>query len=472
MALGKRAGVGQAMWVATADLPQSPGHAFYEQLNLILEAAGFDRYVEERCAPYYAAGIGRPGIAPGIFFRMMLVGYFENLESQREIVWRCADSLSLRAFLGLGVIEPVPDQSSLTRIRQRLPQVVYEEVFEWLLSLLREQGLLDGQSVGVDSTTLEANAAMRTIVRRDTGDDWRGYVRGLAEEEGVEVETEEELRRYDRQREGKRVSNAEWVSPVDPDSRITKMKDGTTHLGYKAEHVVDLDTEVLLGVQVYPGDQSDSRTLLSSMAGAQEHLVESGGGEVIEKVVGDKGYFSVANVLGLTELEVCGYLKEPFRPQGYRWRNKPEGAQAAVYENRRRGRGAHGRGLQRRRSAVVERSFAHVCETGGGRRTWLRGLVNVNKRYLLEAVGYNLSVLMRKLLGYGKPRAWAAQAAAALFSAILVLWCTIARLRATGTARFGILKSGWHSLWKSTLDRFQNLVAPLKLRIAGFSTGS
>src|SRR6516162_3843472 len=246
MAMGRRLAQRQAdLFIATGDLPQSPGHCFYEKLNHLLDEAHFDRYVEDLCQPYYADGLGRDSIPPGVYFRMLLVGYFEALDSQRGIAWRCADSLSLRGFLGILWDESTPDHSSLTKIRQRLPLEVHQQVFVFALKVAQDKKLLRGKTVAVDSTTLEADAAMRGIVRKDTGEDWKEYLKRLLAEQGVDNPTDEEIRRFDKGRT-KKVSNQEWGSPTDPDSRIARMKDGTTHLAYKAEHAVDLDSEFVL----------------------------------------------------------------------------------------------------------------------------------------------------------------------------------------------------------------------------------
>jgi transposase len=178
---------------------------------------------------------------------MILVGYFEGLGSQRGIAWRCSDSRSLAEFLGIPITETTPDHSSLTRTHQRLPLAIHQHVFVFVLSIAAEKKLLAGKTVAVDSTTLEANAAMKSIVRKDSGEDWQAYLERLAKEAGIEHPTAEDLRRFDKKRADKKVSNQEWESPTDPDSRITKMKDGTTHLAYKAEHVVDVKTDLTVG---------------------------------------------------------------------------------------------------------------------------------------------------------------------------------------------------------------------------------
>src|SRR5271165_1053900 len=288
--LGRRLPPPTDLVVALKDLPPPPANPFYTRLNSLLDEAGFEPFVEDLCRPYYAEGFGRPGVPPGVYFRMLLFGYFEGLGAQRAIAWRCADSRSAHAFLGLAQHQAPPDHSSLTKIRQRLPHSVHEQVFVFVLKLAEDKGLLPGKTVAVDSTLLEANAALKTIVRRDSGDDWKGYLRKLAAEAGMDNPTDEDLRRFDRQRKDKKVSNEEWVSPTDPDSRIAKMKDGTTHLAYKAEHVVDLKTDLVVAAEVYPADQTDSATVLPSVVTAQLNLLRAAQETVLEEVVTDKGY--------------------------------------------------------------------------------------------------------------------------------------------------------------------------------------
>jgi transposase len=410
MALGKRkTEQQQALFVPADCLPRSPGHVFYKRLNELLAEAGFDPWVEEVCATFYADRKGREGIPPGTYFRMLLVGYFEGISSQRGIAWRCSDSLSIRKFLGIPVNKESPDHSSLSVIRERLSLEVHSRIFNWILQLAKDKKLLKGKTVAVDSTTLEANAAMKSIVRRESGEDWKEYVTRLMQEEGVveagTTPSDEEIRRYDKQRKNKTVSNDEWVSPTDPDSRIARMKDGTTHLAYKAEHVVDLDTGVLLAAEVYHADQSDPQTLEDSLHQAQINQESAGSEEEIRDVAADKGYHSAKTIGTLDEHTTYRtYIPEPHRKDKRRWTDKPAGQRAAVYANRRRVRGERGKRLQRLRSEFVERSFAHVCETGGARRTWLQGIEKVRKRYLLAAAAHNLGCLMRVLFQMGTPR--------------------------------------------------------------------
>jgi len=404
MALGKRGQVQQEVWVASNTLPKSPGHPFYRKLNQLLAGAEFDRWVERLCAPYYADNVGRRSIPPGVYFRMILIGYFEGIASQRGIAWRCSDSRSLQEFLGVPLNEETPDHSSMSRIHARLPLQVHVEVFRFVLKVGAEKKLLDGETVGVDSTTLEANAAMKSIERRESGEDWMSYLKWLAEESGIENPTEEEARRFDKGRKEKKVSNDDWVSPSDPDARITKMKDGTTHLAYKAEHVVDLKTDLVLAATVHPGDAPDAETLVDSVMEAQLNIRESGSEAEIRDVAADKAYHKASTLELANDLALRTYIPESKRPDGRRWTDKPPSYQQVVYGNRRRTKGARGKRLQRSRSEFLERSFAHVCETGGARRCWLRGLERVTKRYLIQVAARNLGLMMCILFGMGTPR--------------------------------------------------------------------
>jgi IS5 family transposase len=410
MAMGKRKSRQESLFVAADQLPQSPGHPFYQRLNALLAEAGFDRWVEQRCREYYEQDEprGRKSIPPGVYFRMLFVGYFEGLDSQRGIAWRCADSLALRQFLGVPLGEGTPDHSTLTNTRKRLPPEVFAEVFQFVLSIAADKKLLSGKTAGADSTTLEANAAMKSIVRKDTGEDWKEYVTRLMREEGViEPErepTDEEIRRYDQKRKDKKVSNAEWESSTDADARITKMKDGRTHLAYKAEHVVDLRSDLVLAAEICPADHADTATLADSLVVAQINLREAGSDATIEEVAADKGYHAADTIEMCDFLEVRSYIPEPRRRHPSRWADKPDEHRRAVVNNCRRVKRDKSKKLQRRRSEVVERTFAHICDTGGARRSWLRGLVDVGKRYLMAAAAHNLGRLMRLLSGIGKPK--------------------------------------------------------------------
>lgn len=419
----------QDFWVTVADLPRSEGHVFYRKLNELLREADFDEFVERLCRPCYHATQGRPGIPPGVYFRMLLVGYFEGIGSQRGIAWRCADSLSLREFLGVPLTAETPDHSSLTRVRDRLPLEVHTAVFQFVLEVADTKGLLKGKTIAVDATTLEANAAMKSIVRRDTGEDWKAYLRRLMQEAGLiqegEEPTAEELARFDRNRHDKKVSNQEWQSDTDPDSRIAKMKDGRTHLAYKAEHAVDLESGLLLAAAVYHADAADAETIGPTVSTAQDNLVAAESQTDIEEAVADKGYHKNETLADLEFTEgLRTYVAEPKQNHRRNWKDKPDEQRQAVRNNRRRIRGSRGRALQRQRSEKVERSFAHVCGTGGSRRTWLRGLDKVRKRYLMAAMAYNLGTVMRRLFGIGTARSLQAQGGLAAAVSFTLLTAT------------------------------------------------
>ena len=411
MAIGQRKVEHQEeLFVMAEDLPKSDGHAFYVKLNGILAEGGFDRWVEELCSPYYSNGKGRPSIPPGVYFRMLLVGYFEGIGSQRGIAWRCADSLSLRAFLGVRLTEQTPDHSSLTVIRDRLPQSVHEAVFRWILKLAAEKKLLNGKTVAVDSTTMEANAAMKSIVRRETGENWKAYVIGLMKKQGViaaDAEpTMDEVQRFDRARQDKKVSNEDWKSPTDADAKIARMKDGTTHLAYKAENVVDTQSGLIVAGEIYAADKSDTATLEDSVHAAQTNLTEAEIDAKITEVVADKGYHSTDLMDKLAQrTQYRTYIAEPKTSTGKRnWKGVSPQARKAIQSNRKRLKRKKGKELQRHRSETVERSFAHVMETGGSRRSWLRGEEKVRKRYAIATAAYNIGVLMRSLFGIGTAR--------------------------------------------------------------------
>jgi transposase len=406
------------IWIAHTELASAPGHPFYQRLNELLEAEGFDEFVEGRCAKFYAAKYGRPSLTPGIYFRSLLIGYFEGIDSERGIAWRLADSLALRRFVGIGLDEETPDHSTISRTRRLIDLDTHREVFGWVLGLLADRGLVKGQRIAVDATTLEANAAMRSIVRRETGESYEEFLCGLAQASGIETPTREELARLDRKRK-KRMSNQEWKSPADGDARIAKMKDGRTHLAHKAEHAVDLDTGAVVAVTLQGADQGDTTTLAETLSEAGMAVAELVGREAelrpdekpevnvngIEELVADKGYHSGAVVERVKSYAVRSYLPEKQQTGRRNWQGK-RAEQQAVYHNRRRVRGRYGKSLLRRRGELVERSFAHCYDTGGMRRTHLRGRENIHKRQLIHVGAFNLSLILRRLLGAGTPREW------------------------------------------------------------------
>jgi len=406
------------MWIPATRIAASPGHPFYERLNRLFAREGFDRFVEAQCAKFYHESLGRPSIPPGVYVRMLLIGYFEGLDSEREIAWRCADSLGLRAFLGYRLTQTTPDHSSLTRIRQRIDAETHQAVFTWVLKVVGKHGLLRGQTIGIDATTLEANAALKSIVRRDTGESYEAFLTGLAKASGVETPTKADLAKLDRKRK-KKASNKDWQNPHDPDAKITKMKDSRTHLAHKAEHAVDLDTGAIVAVTVQPADAGDTTTVYNTVAEAGEQLREVADDEAagaalaggfFKEVVADKGYHSNETVRDFAEMETRTYISEPDRGRR-RWAGKSD-EQAAVYANRRRIRGERGKALLRKRGELLERPFAHCYDTGGMRRTHLRGHPNILKRLLIHVAGFNLALVMRSVLGVGTPRGLADLSAA------------------------------------------------------------
>lgn len=390
------------LWIASGQVAAAPGNPFYNRLNSILIQKGFDSFAEGLCEKFYADGKGRPGIEPGVYFRMLLIGYMEGIDSERGIAWRCADSLGLREFLGFTLTEATPDHSSLSVIRRRLDLATHGDVFKWVLKVLTEEGLIKGKTIGVDATTLEANAAMRSIVRRDTGEGYQEFLTRLAKTSGIEDPQREDLAKLDRNRP-KKGSNEDWEHPHDPEARITKMKDGRTHLAHKAEHAVDMETGAVVAVTMQGADKGDTKTLMNTLAQVAENLGDLPlKKQPLQEVVTDKGYHSNEIACVLAELNVRTYLSEPDRGRR-NWHGK-DAEQLAVYANRRRIQGERGKRLLRRRGELVERPFAHCYETGGMRRTYLRGQENILKRVLVHVAACNLGLLMRRNFGFGTPR--------------------------------------------------------------------
>lgn len=403
----------EPLWIPSAALAQPAGHPFYCRLNQVLDECRFDAYVEGVCAKFYAEKLGRPGLVPGVYFRSLLVGYFEGIDSERGIAWRAADSLAIRGFLRIPLDESTPDHTTISRTRRLIDLETHQQVFSWVLQVIAEKGLLKGKTIGIDATTLEANAALRSIVRRDTGEAYQDFLTRLAKESGIETPTREQLAKLDRKRP-KKGCNAEWQHPHDPDARITKMKDGRTHLAHKAEHAVDLDTGAVVAVTIRPADEGDPTSMTETLAQAGEHIAEVACevnseelGEAVDSdgpanVVADKGYHSNRALVGMQQVGVRSYVSEPDRGRR-RWGGRAE-AQNAVYGNRRRIRGEHGKALLRKRGEFLERSFAHAYDTGGMRRLHLRGRENISKRVLIHIGAFNLGLVMRKLFGAGTPR--------------------------------------------------------------------
>jgi len=430
--LGKRRQKQASFWVETSQLQARGQHPFYSRLNEILDRAKFDSYAERICRKYYATTMGRPSIAPGVYFRCFLMGYFEGIDSERGIAYRVSDSLSLREFLGLSWEEQTPDHSTLSKTRRLMNLGTHEAVFRWVLKRLAAEGLLSGKNLGVDATTLEANAALKSIVRRDNGASYDEHVTELMKAEGQEEPTPAQRQRFDRKRK-KSLSNRDWVNPHDREARITKMKDGRTHLAYKAEHAVDLETGAVVALTVQPGDRGDTASMPATLAEAGCAVTEMAGqaarvdavgavetvSEVgVERVVADKGYHSKQALQDLAEVGVRTVIAEPERKR-QKWSGQ-SAAQAAVYTNRRRLDTKAAKALLRRRGELIERSFAHMYDTGGMRRVHLRGKNNIAKRALIHAAAFNLSLILRQMLGVGTARQ-----AADLFAALCFAFLTL-----------------------------------------------
>jgi transposase len=386
-----------SFWIATRDLPSTPAHTFYQRLNRALDEASFGDAVRAQCQPFYEADAsrgGRPGIDPAVYFKMLMVGFFENLSSERAIAARCADSLAIRDFLHYALTEETPDHSTLSVIRQRLSAEVYEAVFALFLRALKKHKLLQGKNLGIDASVLEANASLRSLQSRLTGETYVAYVKKLAAAAGVDPTDAAAVRRFDRKRPGRKTSNDEWQNPNDPDAKVSRTKRGATRMIYKPEHVVDLDTGAIVDVDVRPGDENDSAGLAERLLAAKQRLKgalgEEATPEVLQTLTADKGYFKVEELTRLQEVGIETVISD--RIDNRNLDKLDEMARAAV------------KALLRRRGELVERGFQHVLDCGGARRTTLRRTENIRKRYLIQAVCANLSLLMRHLIGLGTPK--------------------------------------------------------------------
>ena len=408
MAIGRMPGARQEELFIAASAVRALDNPFYAALDKLLRESGFDEFAEETCREFYAERMGRPGLPPGVYFRMLMAGYLEGIGSERGIAWRCRDSISLREFLGYGLAKTPPEHSTLSKTRKRLSLEAHGAVFGWVLERLRESGLLRGKTVGVDSTTLEANAAMRAIVRRDDGTEYDAWLEQLARASGIETPTRQDLAKLDRKRP-KKGSNKDWKHPHDPEARITKMKDGRTRLAHKLEVGVDMETGAVAGVTVQTMDGGDTASLPVTLDETERQLAKVGAEP--KEVVGDKGYHSNATMTGVKDRGLRSYVSEPNRGRR-KWKGKRD-AQKAVYGNRRRIRGNRGKRRLRRRGEKLERTFAHLLVSGGLRRVHVRGQKEIRKRLLVHTAAFNLGLMMRARFGFGTPRGLQGLAAAA-----------------------------------------------------------
>ena len=393
-------------WIAAAQVTKPAKSIFYAKLEETLESFGFAAKVRALCVPAYkTSGAGRPGIDPVVYLKMMMVGFFENLPSERAIAARCDDSIAIRHFLHYDLTEATPDHSSLSIIRQRLGGPVYEQVFTLVLSALSEHGLLRGKNLGIDSSVLEANASLRGLVNRNTGEAYWDYVKRLAGESGIDPQDSAAVRKFDRQRP-KKMSNQEWENPHDPDAKIGPKKDGATDMIYKPETVVDLDSGAIVGAEILPGHQADHQEASTHILEAQLTINAARGEEpallTVETATADKGYFQVSQLQALQHEQIKTVICDPLSNR--RVDKLDESERQAVKAAKRSAQSQYGQKLLRRRGMHLERAFAHILDCGGMRRATLRGRQNLNKRFKLAAAFYNLSQLMRNLFGIGTPK--------------------------------------------------------------------
>ncbi|MEO6325202.1 MAG: transposase, partial [Thermoanaerobaculia bacterium] len=395
------------MWIAADEIVRGEGHVFYRALNNLFKRHDFDSFAEGvvEKSRVFSNGVGRPSVAPGIYFRMTLVGYFEGLSSERGIAWRCADSMSLREFLGYEMTKEMPDHSTLSRWRRKLPLSVHRAVFEWIVRLARQEGILKGRKIAIDSTTLEANAAMKTIVRKADGATYQQYLKKLAQAEGIENPKAQDLQRMDRKRKTKKVSNRTWKSESDGDARIARMNAGNTRMAYKVENAIDIESRITVAAEVHLADQGDTATIHKTLLAADETTMKAGVEGGIKTVIADRGYHSDAVLLNMHAKGYRGYVAEPKRGtrnwQKQRRRDGDEAVaarQQAFYANRRRGQSKAGKQLQKKRAEFPERAFAHLKRTGGLARVFVRGRREVGKKLQSYMGAANVSVRLTPYL--------------------------------------------------------------------------
>jgi transposase len=425
----------EQFWVDTRNLPRATPNVFYRKLDEALRGMGFAEAIRDICQPSYADDEkgGRPGIDPAVYFKMLIIGFFENLPSERAIANRCADSLSLRAFLGYGLDEDTPDHSSLSVIRNRLGLDQFQRCHEMVLAGLRKAGLLKGRHLGIDSSVMEANASLRELQNRNTGEDYHEYVKKLAAEAGIDPNDAKAVRRFDKKRKGRKTSNKEWFNPHDPEAKVGRDKHGATDMLYKPEHVTDLESGVIIRAEVRAGDAGDTTELAERIEDVTEILNrvnEAAGGPARvpnRSLTGDEGYFSAEQTAALHEQGLRVVIGDP-QTSKRNPKKQESRIRKALAKAKRAVKSKSGKKLLRKRGEHVERSFVHVLDQGGMRRATLRGRTNLSKRHQVAAMGYNLSILMRKCFGIGTPKQWLAAAAAILawiFDQIRGVWSTI-----------------------------------------------
>jgi len=453
------------LFVPATRLVQPATSSFYTKLEQTLQAFDYAAQVRELCAPAYSdSSRGRPGVDPAVYFKMLMIGFFENTASERGIAERCSDSISIRFFLGYDLTQATPDHSTLSLIRGRLSEDTYQQVFLLILSALQQQGLVKGRNVGIDASVIEANASLKSLVNRDTQEAYWEYARRLAGENGVNPQDAEAVRQFDRKRP-KKMSNDDWENPHDPDAKIGPTKTGAIDMIYKPEHTVDLDTGAILQAEVRLGDEADQQDLAAHVLQAQVNINLAQDRPVdsltIHSATADKGYHAASEMGALQHEGIRTVISDPVKNRKLAKLNPAEAK--AVRAAKRSARSESGKQLLRKRGMHLERSFAHVLDAGGARRTTLRGLVNLSKRFKVTAAIYNLSQLMRKIWGVGTPKQWAAGAKPLgwNFGRVLVMgWCRLV----IGTERW---LAGFSCQWESTwtqLAAWVNYTVAVSLR--------
>jgi transposase len=414
----------QELWIVAGELPSATPDAFYRRIHRTLEGMNFAQRVWTICQSSYADASkgGRPGIDPVVYLKMLMVGFFENIGSERGIASRCADSLSIRGFLGYSLTEGTPDHSSLSVIRQRLSLPQIEAMHRVLLEALQQHGLLKGRKTGIDSSIMEANASLRGLEHRNTREDYWDYVKRLATEAGIDASDTKAVRRFDRQRPGRKSSNQEWHNPHDPEAKVGRTKDGACDMVYKPEHISDLESGAIIAAEVRCGDAADNdgtlkQRLLKARATLRKVLPKAQRAKAMSQVCADEGYFVLEQIAGLQRAGVRTVISDPFAGRRRRERQS-KGQQRVLWRARCAVRSPSGKALLRKRGEHLERAFCHVLDHGGLRRARLRGTQNLSKRLLLAAMTHNLSLLLRHQTGIGTAK----QALAAAWACLLSVW--------------------------------------------------
>ena len=434
-------------WISTDDLQVKPQISFYMKLNEVLEAMSFGKQVRTLCEPYYSDKPNcRPPVDPEIYFKMLMVGFFENIKSERAIASRCADSLSIRVFLGYAITEATPNHSTLSVIRYRLPESIYQQLFIIVLKELRNRGLVKGKNIALDSSVMEANASLHSLHNRMTEESYATYIRKLAQESGVNPDDKAAIARFDRTRKDRKTSNKEWYNPHDPDAKIGQTKDGATDMIYKPEHVVDLDTGAILDADILLGDRGDTHLLSERIAHVQLRLNDIADNPLessqIESATTDKGYYNVQELVTIQAMGITTVI--PDKDFNRKTDTLTDEEATAVEVAKVASKSSAGKALLKRRGMYVERSFAHVLDCGGERETTLRGVEENRKRYVIATACFNLSLLMRTIFGFGTPKQFV-RSLNFVRSVVYYLWYRLVNTAYTFIQLFSLVLTKKHS---------------------------